>query len=315
MGADFQKVIDAFKKNREINRYDVFGLGDIQNILNDEQKKKLMKSVSLIASLSPIITEGLKGNPRQIKRFLNTFTLRDRLVKVAKLSDFKIDILAKLMVLEYAETSLFREIYGWQSLQKGEPKQIVELEKLAQEDKIEEIRKQFTPEWASEKVVKWLSTEPKLSNIDLRDYYWISRDQLSTTISGASLIPPHIRILTKKLIEHGSGSILTNYISQDIISKLSDAEYEILLSLLEKELVKFPENDSIHKVFIEMMAQNLHNVIESYGRAIKKVDNSKIPFSLRNSFTLAQGKNDNIKSLYSQFEKNSQIYKALNPKK
>ena len=64
-----------------------------------------------------------------------------------------------------------------------------------------------------------------------------------------------------------------------------------------------------------MMAQNLHNVIESYGRAIKKVDNSKIPFSLRNSFTLAQGKNDNIKSLYSQFEKNSQIYKALNPKK
>lgn len=315
MGADFQKVTDAFKKNRETNRYDVFGLGDIQNILSEEQNKKLMESVSLVASLSPIITEGLKGNPRQIKRFLNTFTLRNRLVKVAQLSDFKIDILAKLMVLEYAETSLFREIYSWQSLQKGEPKQIVELEKLAQDDKIEEIRKQFTPEWASEKVVKWLNTEPKLSNIDLRDYYWISRDQLSTTISGASLIPPHIRILTKKLIEHGSGSILTNYISQDIIGKLSDTEYEILLSLLEKELIKFPENDNIHKVFIEMMAQNLKDVIESYGRVIKKADNSKIPFSIRNSFILAQGKNEKIKSLYGQFEKNSQIYKALNPKK
>lgn len=315
MGDEFGKVIDAFKKNKETNRYDVFGLGDIQGLLNGEQKKELVENVSLIASLSPIITEGLKGNPRQIKRFLNTFTLRNRLVKVAKLSDFKVDILAKIMVLEYASTNLFKEIYNWQSLQKGEPKQIVELEKLAGEEKIDEIKKQFSPEWTSEKIIKWLNTEPKLSNVDLRDYYWISRDQLSTTISGASLIPPHIRSLTKKLIEHGSGTILTNTISQEVIGKLNDMEFETLLLLIEKELVKFPENDCIHKVFIEMMAQNATGVIESYGRAIGKADNRKIPFSLRNEFKLAEGKNGNVKSLYSQFEKTSQMYKALNPKK
>ncbi|WP_144605723.1 KAP family P-loop NTPase fold protein [Algoriphagus algorifonticola] len=315
MGGDFSKVIDAFKSNRESNRYDVFGLGDIQDLATEEQKKELIESVSLIASLSPIITEGLKGNPRQIKRFLNTFTLRNRLVKVAKLSDFKIDVLAKLMVLEYASTNLFKEIYNWQSLQKGEPKQIVDLEKLAGAENTEDIKKQFSPEWASEKVLKWLNAEPKLANVDLRDYYWISRDQLSTTISGASLIPPHIRSLTKKLIDHGSGSILTNTITQEVTGKLNETECEILLSLLEKEVIKFPENDSIHKVFIEMMSQNVSGIIESYGRAIGKADNSKIPFSLRNEFALAEGKNENVKSLYSQFEKTSQIYKALNPKK
>jgi len=315
MGNDFSKVIDAFNTNRENYRYDVFGLGDIQDLTTEEQRKELTESVSLIASLSPIITEGLKGNPRQIKRFLNTFTLRNRLVKVAKLSDFKIDILAKLMVLEYASTNLFREIYNWQSLQKGEPKQIIELEELAGEENTEEIKKQFSTEWASEKVMKWLNAEPKLANVDLRDYYWISRDQLSTTISGASLIPPHIRSLTKKLINHGSGSILTNTITQEVNGKLNETESEILLSLLEKELIKFPGNDSIHKVFIEMMSQNVSGVIESYGRAIVKADNSKIPFSLRSEFTLAEGKNENVRSLYSKFEKSSQIYKALNSKK
>lgn len=315
MGNDFSKVIDAFNTNREDNRYDVFGLGDIQDLTTEEQRKELTESVSLIASLSPIITEGLKGNPRQIKRFLNTFTLRNRLVKVAKLSDFKIDILAKLMVLEYASTNLFKDIYNWQSLQKGEPKQIADLEKLAGEEKIEEIKKQFSPEWASEKVMKWLNAEPKLANIDLRDYYWISRDQLSTTISGASLIPPHIRSLTKRLIDHGSGSILTSTITQEVNGKLNETEREILLSLLEKELIKFPENDSIHKVFIEMMSQNTSGIIESYGRAIAKADNSKIPFSLRNEFALAEKKNDSIKSLYNQFAKGTDIYKALNPKK
>ncbi|MEO6282427.1 MAG: P-loop NTPase fold protein [Dyadobacter sp.] len=315
MGDDFLKVINAFKKNRENSRYDVFGLGDIQDLATEEQRKQLTESVSLIASLSPIITEGLKGNPRQIKRFLNTFTLRNRLVKVAKLSDFKIEILAKLMVLEYSSTNLFKEIYNWQSLQKGESQQLVDLEKLAVEEKTDEIKKQFSSDWASEKVMKWLNAEPKLANVDLRDYYWISRDQLSTTISGASLIPPHIRSLTKKLIDHGSGSILTNIITQEVIGKLNTSEFETLLSLLEKELSKFSENDSIHKVFIEMMAKNIQGVIESYGRAIAKTDNSKIPFSLRSEFALAEVKNVDVKSLYSQFEKTSQIYKALNPKK
>lgn len=315
MGGDFQKVIEAFHANRENNRYDVFGIGDIQHLATESQRKELIESVSLIASLSSIITEGLKGNPRQIKRFLNTFTLRNRLVQVANLSDFKIDILVKLMVLEYASTNLFKEIYNWQSIQNGEPKQVIELEKLACENKVEEIKKQFSIDWASEKVLKWLNAEPKLSNIDLRDYYWISRDQLSTTISGASLIPPYIRDASKKLINHGSGSILSNIILQEVIGKLNNTEIEILLSLLEKELIKFPENNIIHRVFIEMISQNLAGVIESYSRCISKADNNKIPFSLRSDFTLAEVKNPNIKTIYNQFEKSSQIYKALNPNK
>ena len=117
------------------------------------------------------------------------------------------------------------------------------------------------------------------------------------------------------MIDHGSGSILTNTIAQEVNGKLNETESEILMSLLEKELIKFPENDSIHKVFIEMMSQNVSGLIESYSRAITKADNSKIPFSLRSEFTLAEGKNGNVKSLYGKFEKSSQIYKALNPKK
>lgn len=314
MGSDFSKIIDAFIINRENNRYDVFGLGDIQDLATEQQRKYLTESVSLIASLSPIITEGLKGNPRQIKRFLNTFTLRNRLVKVAKLSDFKIDVLAKLMVLEYASIKLFKDIYNWQSMQKGEPKQIIELEKFAGEENKEEIKKQFSTEWASEKVLKWLNAEPKLANVDLRDYFWISRDQLSTTISGASLIPPHIRSITKKLINHGSGSILAKHITQEVIGKLNETEGEILLSLLEKEIIKEPENTNIHKVYIEMMAQNSTNSLESYKRIIKKIDNNKIPWSLSNELKLAANTNDNIKSLYSLFDKDSDIKKALNRK-
>ena len=315
MGNDFVKVLEAFKKNRETNRYDVFGLGDIQDLINEEQKKELTQSISLIASLSSIITEGLKGNPRQIKRFLNTFTLRNRLVKVAQLPDFKIEILAKLMVLEYSSTNLFKEIYNWQSNQKGESTQIMELEKLANDDDVEGIKKLFSSDWVSEKVLKWLNTEPKLSNIDLRDYYWISRDQISTTISGASLISPHIRSLSRKLIDHGSGTILENIITQEVIGKLTESETTVLLSLLEKEAIKTPESSEVHKVFVEMMSQKVPGIIDSYSRVILKTDNSRIPFSLRAEFALAATKNSEIVTLYKKFDKTSTIYKALNPQK
>src|ERR1019366_5315738 len=252
-------------------------------------------------------------NPRQIKRFLNTFTLRNRLVKVAKLPNFHTAVLAKLMVLEYSEQALFRKLYEWQIAQKGEAKELVALEKLASENNKEGFKKDFA-EWSSEEIIRWLNVEPKLSTIDLRDYYWISRDQLEGSISGSSLIPILIRSLAIKLVGHGSGTILTNTVSTEV-SKLSELETGHLFVLLGKDLAKNPENDKIHRVFIELMAQNVFNSVTAYSKIIPRVDNSKIPFSLRNDLQLAAKRNTGIESVYALFNPDSQIGKALNQKK
>ena len=312
LGSDFNKVLEAFCTARENNRYDVFGLGDIDSILKPEEKSKLTNSVSIIASLAPIITEGLKGNPRQIKRFLNTYSLRDRLVRVAKIADFKMDILAKLMVLEYSSQSLFRQIYEWQSSQKGESKELKELESLASKNSIEIIKEKYSADWGTDKTIKWLNAEPKLTDIDLRDYYWITRDQLTTSISGSSLVSPHIRSLVKKLIEPVAGTALTRTVANEIKDKLSEGDYETLISLLEKELTKAPEKTEIHEAFIELMSQKCPDVIDAYTRVINKVDNKKIPFSLAQNFKLIESKNVEVKKLYKVFKKDSQIFNAIN---
>ena len=44
-------------------------------------------ALTFCAHASPLITEGLKGNPRQVKRFLNAFILRKKLAQVAKLAN------------------------------------------------------------------------------------------------------------------------------------------------------------------------------------------------------------------------------------
>lgn len=313
----FQKILDEFYKSRKTNRYGAFGFGNIQEIeglLSEVERTKLSESVSLIASLSSIITDGLNGNPRQIKRFLNTFTLRKRLVDVAEIPNFRIDILVKLMVLEYSNLSLFKKIYEWQDSQSGEPKELTELETLAQAEKKEDIKNNYSTEWASNKLIKWLMIEPKLSGKDLRDYFWISRDQLEKSISGSSLIPTHIRTLCKELIDHGSGTILQNTVSKEVIGKLNNNDMEILLSLLEKELLKSVENDRLHKIYIEFMLQKAIGSIESYTRIIRQADHNKIPFSLHNDFKLAILKNPEIETITRLFIAGSSIHKALNPK-
>lgn len=310
---DFKNVHEAFSLHKENDRYSVFGMGNIQGVLTPDQKNKLGNSVTLIASLSPVITDGLNGNPRQIKRFLNTFTLRKRLVEIAKFSNFKVDILAKLMVLEYANPDLFRKLYEWQAQQHGIAKEIVEMEALSLLINCkEEIKNTHGIDWTTDKMIKWLKVEPKLNGVDLRNYYWISRDQLTSSISGASLIPEYIRNLFSKLVGFGSAKILASIVTNDILP-LNENEIDLnkLFILLESEITKSPQNDELHKIFIELMQNNIVHSLSTYERIVNNIDNKLIPFSLANNFKTAATKNGEIEKIFNLFESNSKISKAL----
>lgn len=45
------------------------------------------------------------------------------------------------------------------------------------------------------------------------------------------------------------------------------------------------------------------------------IDQSKIPFSLKNYYTLAEKNNPEIKTIYKLLKKDTQIYRAFNPNK
>lgn len=312
--SSYPNVHNAFKSFREKNRYGVFGIADIESLITEEEKKSLQQSISLIASLSSIITEGLNGNPRQIKRFLNTFVLRNKLASIATIQDFRLEVLAKLMVLEYAYENLFKELYNWQSAQEGEPEQIKLLESAINEGKIATLEDGADSQWKSPSVQRWLRTEPRLIGIDLRDYFWLSRDKLFSSISGSSLVPTHIRSLFRTLLEHGSATILRNRVRDEIV-KAHPQGINHLFALLEKELSKNPAKSDIHKVYFELMAQKVPNSVSSYKKVLRQIDHSEIPFSLRNEFDFAQKENPEMEPIRKLFNPESKIFKALNPKK
>lgn len=247
---DFNKVLEAFKKFKEEERYSVFDFAKVKDAVGDASKtERLEQNVSLIAKLSPIISESLYGNPRQIKRFLNTFMLRKKLATIANIKDFRDDILAKLMILEYAEPKLFEILYNWQISNQGIATQLEKLEEIC--CKKSDVQLTFTDdlkEWNKPKIVNWMSSEPLLSKIDLRDYYWISRDKLSSMQSNL-LVPPVVKSLMTKLEPDGMAEKLTIKILNEELKVLNGNYQSAFFSLLKQRIITEPDKNRYYELF------------------------------------------------------------------
>ena len=159
-----------------------------------KQAEKANNALALSDQIGPILASGAKGNPRQIKRFLNTLLLRERTATARGFgADIKLPVLAKLMLAERFIPRLFEQIAFVAAVHpQGLCKDLEALEKdLGPDgDKGGELKypKAVEPapaldnvvltEWkSSEAVVDWARLSPKLSGLDLRPYLFVTKDK------------------------------------------------------------------------------------------------------------------------------------------
>ncbi|GHU75801.1 ATPase [Spirochaetia bacterium] len=270
---DFNKVLTAFKAFREKDRYSIYNFSKIKESIEDKKAEKLEQNVSLIAKLSPLISESLYGNPRQIKRFLNTFMLRKKLAEVAHISDFKDDVLAKLMILEYAEPNLFDKLYSWQISNDGIAKEIANLESSCKGSEKIKMPEEFK-DWNKPKVIKWITIEPSFSKLDLRDYFWIARDRLSSMQSGL-LVPPMIKSLIIKL-EPDMPMKVTRSIIKDEIAVLTDSDQNIFFNILKQKIISESKVKRLYDIFNCCLEEGV-KCITFYTEALTSVGKSIPP--------------------------------------
>jgi hypothetical protein len=140
---------------------------------------------ALANRIAPVLARGLRGNPRQIKRFLNTFMLR-RSTAARRGIDLDPAVLAKLMVLELSLDE-FRQLFLWQLGQDGRPTELAEAEAAARAGELEALKGEVGS-WATRpNVAEWLRLDPALAGVALGRYFYFSRDQLSPAAPAARL--------------------------------------------------------------------------------------------------------------------------------
>lgn len=275
----FTMVHSEFQKFRKTDRYSTFGLTNFETILNKVDFDKVKSNVITIPSLVPLITQSLYGNPRQIKRFLNTYTLRQRLANVASLSDFNDSILAKLMILEYSELKLFKQLFEWQINQDGIPNEIIEIEAncadKTNEEALADLKSTFN-DWCKPKVIKWIQVDPQLSHTDLRDYFWISRDKIGSSITASSIVPQIVKKLFSELQIDGMTPSVTKNLIQKQFMLFDQIEKESFFLLLSNNLKKNQKQKRYYDIFNCMLDENIDNTPYYYMETLKVINSLNI---------------------------------------
>lgn len=199
--------------------------------------------VEALIPIIPMMTRFLNGSPRQLKRFLNTFDLRMRMVQVANIREIDPTVLAKLMLLEYnfKYQRLFESLYGMQLLGDGIIDKIGEVEECARQKK--ELNDKRWQEWEEDNLVlDWLSLSPSLSGVNLKEYFWIARDSLKNSVPVESLVSNVARRFYLTL-RNKQSAIAKKKFLQEEIAKLEDEERQMVIMLLNHDFTKNP-NDS-----------------------------------------------------------------------
>ncbi len=271
----WSRIIEASKEKRDSNRYSVFGYGAIEDTLSKEEfKGDLVENLKICSCIAPLITEVLKGNPRQVKRFLNAFIIRKKLAKVANLTHIRDDVLVKLMVLEYNNSTNFNKLFNWQAEQDGFPNEIKILEKIMDLDEEETIEKKYKidediiKQWTTSFMKKWLSMEPYLSDVDLRDYFWIARDRLKSTLSNISLVSPFVRQVFEELISENQGK---RNRAADSVKEFDEEELTIFYDLLREHIRRNPIGKVGYDATRALIERDISRSQEFYKSVLEKL--------------------------------------------
>ena len=218
---------------------------DIANNTRDE--------ISIAKQLSPILSAGLNGNPRQCKRFLNSLSMREKMASFRNV-DLDRKILAKIMLLEYFKPVLFETISSNLD-NKGMSSHIKEIENNDFQD---------NKEYEDDNWVKnWIDVEPSLAEKDLTKYLYFLRE----SNKGFSGIEPDISKEGKEVLKL---LLLNSEIAEkkgiEESKKLGNLDLQKILEILYSKLIDDDKlNNNSFKVF--MRFAEVHK--DLYGDAIK----------------------------------------------
>lgn len=129
-----------------------------------------------------ILAHGLRGNPRQLKRFLNILSLRRRLAEANEL-DVKADLLIKITVLEYAWRDFFSAVVDTIDPQTGRSELIGETLNTADSGKADEVDSPLiATALKSTILVEFLKADPQLGpDVDLTPYLFLAQTAFGST--------------------------------------------------------------------------------------------------------------------------------------
>ena len=266
----FPTIHKKYLKFREKDKHSKYGLDKIEK----DNPEVNFATTSGYLTIIPIMASFLNGNPRQLKRFLNTFDMRRRMAVVAGFREIDPEILVKRMVLEY-NSQLRQYIDDLYARQKdtGFIKGMKKVEDQAEAGEVKES--EWKDLWNTAEGKRWLSTKPSLAQKNLRNYFWISREALQVATPIESKVSALVQGVYDRLKVNQTEKALRDNIWNET-SRFTKEEFSMLIMLLNQELMANPESEVVIK-FVDVDRDNkIFQTVQDVRDLLEGVDINKL---------------------------------------
>lgn len=212
----------------------------LKTILGENDYGKIEGLLQVASDISSLLCRGTKGNPRQIKRFLNALSLRLSIAKNRGFADsIKADVLIKIMLAEhFLPTGFFQEITREISLSDEGKSDVL---KYAESTKLDTNADQTDKlnQWSRERshILEWAALEPKLADIPLKPYLFVIKDSKHYIANDINSLPEHIA----KMLETLQMGELASKNAESALKGFSQSDVEFIFDRLKEKLLKTKE--------------------------------------------------------------------------
>jgi len=194
-----------------------------------ENAGKLSVEIDLADQLAHVMVsaQGIDGNPRLIKRFLNNLMIRDAVAKAQGLS-IAFDQLVKIQLFDRCAPPAAFEYLVKQVAEREDGKAIFirEIEDALAKGETPEMP---DPSWDEPFIQDWLKLSPKLGDVDLRLLLYLSRDR-TLPLASFDELSPEGRSLLEGILE--ADTIMRPLVQQ--LKALGEAEGERILTRIRR---------------------------------------------------------------------------------
>lgn len=266
---DFDKAISWITEKKKED-FEGFKMNSVADLFKEKTSihSAVVESISVAHQLAPVLSNGLHGNPRQCKRFLNSLDMR---LQMATYKRKKLDrrILAKIMLLEYIKPRIFNKIAEMTANNTLEKE--LQLFEEGTAESSNELKIWHDDIW----FLEWCKMEPKLSDKTLNTYFYFTRTSLDEKISRiSSILSPKAQAILEKLL---SKSEVKMKQAIEEAAEISDSEAS---TILEAMYSKMSSETSISKEIMDsflMFAQQKVLLVNDTLSYLQQLTGKQVP--------------------------------------
>lgn len=170
---------------------------DLGNDVYELSEKDYIEDSETIDAVKDIIATNLKGNPRQTKRFLNTFLTKKELAQMYFEDDIDLKIMTKILVLQKISPDLFLQLNQWNK----EYKTVNEgLKDVFENVILNQSTDEKYAQWRTPQMVKWLKCQPQeIYKLRLDKYFYLTREKIKDHSDSLGNLSPVSRNMLEKI--------------------------------------------------------------------------------------------------------------------